>query len=1064
MIRKEFTIKTFLMFINLIMTYSLIFANPIKYPSQTQPGNAELILEGNSYNFSNNLFSASYVLNEGKLTFGGSNEMNLKSGGEIFQVTLGNGTIVKASQMAWNNIHEENLIGNADAVKLSEKDNGKALVATLTYNDLTFNWKAILRDNSHYLRTELKISTTKNTSLKNIIPLRYVVMNENGNAAPQKVGNTRGAVIASDKIFAGVETPLAINMISGENNKNFTPTSWTPESWIVTTTEVPQDILNLGFSDSKVRVSQGKVNVSSAGDWKFKFQYSSGTHRMNLVGVDVVNKDNEVVASDYHIGYTGNAASNNTYNLKINEAGDYILRYFGEVKTETITSSGNIDITKTGSVNYKTNKWSPALWKDAQTTIPEGVLNLGYSKEEIKSIEGKANISASGNINFIFKYSSGSHRMNLVGVDILNDENEVVASDYHYGFTGGSSSDNTYTLNVTEAGDYTLRYFGEIKTETITSSGNITFAGAKVTPTIKNDEITLIEDNTVEPTTEIIGIWSRNTTLKSTETFEVSTVVGMLAENQKRRSFLAYHERERAVPWRSFTLYNSWYELNINRNNDPNPANRMQENQCIPVVNSWKENLYDKYDVGINAFVWDDGWDDFNSLWDFHSGFPDGFENIDELAQEQESGIGAWLGPVGGYGSSKAQRLANWNSTHDPDISNFELSNKEYFDAFVGRCSQMVEDYDMRYFKFDGISTHFSSTGPANEEDAEGILKVVNALREKRPDIFINTTVGTWASPFWFHYSDCVWRQENDYDEIGNQGNSREKWITYRDRLVYKNFVQNSPLCPINTLMTHGLIVTKYGPPAAMSHNNSEKTFNEIVKEMRCAFACGSGMVELYLDHNLMNNIQNKKLWGELAECIKWHRANKDVLPDVHWVGGNPWDGAQANVYGWAAWNQGKSTLALRNPSSTTKAFTTTLREALDIPDYITGKIHLTDAFSNQTQYAGITNKDINIDENITFNIPPFDVVVFNGVDPSTSICKPKAKINLGVVYGENSKINFRNLKKGSYFSIFDIKGTMIKSGKAENANFSISVNNNGLYVVQIIQKNNSQSFKVICR
>jgi len=40
------------------------------------------------------------------------------------------------------------------------------------------------------------------------------------------------------------------------------------------------------------------------------------------------------------------------------------------------------------------------------------------------------------------------------------------------------------------------------------------------------------------------------------------------------------------------------------------------------------------------------------------------------------------------------------------------------------------------------------------------------------------------------------------------------------------------------------------------------------------------------------------------------------MLPDAHWVGGNPWDGSKANVYGWAAWNGEKATLALRNPSA----------------------------------------------------------------------------------------------------------------------------------------------------
>jgi len=59
-----------------------------------------------------------------------------------------------------------------------------------------------------------------------------------------------------------------------------------------------------------------------------------------------------------------------------------------------------------------------------------------------------------------------------IGVSIYlkkDNTNTVIASDYHIGFTGGASSNNTYTLTVPIAGVYTLRYFGETKTERIKS-------------------------------------------------------------------------------------------------------------------------------------------------------------------------------------------------------------------------------------------------------------------------------------------------------------------------------------------------------------------------------------------------------------------------------------------------------------------------------------------------------------------------------------------------------------------------------------------------------------------
>ncbi|MBQ7819410.1 MAG: hypothetical protein IJ341_06890 [Bacteroidales bacterium] len=663
------------------------------FPSLQQAGKATATNEGEKYILSNNLLKAEYLLENGNLKFNGSNALQLAPANDLFYITLGDSTIVKSSEMTMSGAKIEQLKGCEKAIKKVEQYDGYKLTAEFKYNNLTIDWSAVLRDNSHYLRTEMKISAKEDTEMINIVPMEYT-LTDNADAVIVN-GEVRGAPLTSSKIFAGIETPLGINSVEGS--------------------------------------------------------------------------------------------------------------------------------------------------------------------------------------------------------------------------------------------------------------------------TIK-------------------GLWSRATTLKTGDTWSIGAVVGLVAEDQLRRSFLAYHERERAVPYRPFIHYNSWYELNIDRNNFPDPLKRMVESQAVEVIEAWRTNMYEKHDVSIDAFVWDDGWDEFNSFWDFHIGFPNGFAKLDSIAKTMKTGMGAWLGPVGGYGESKAQRLDFWNRNHENQIDNFELSNPEYFNAFIASCSNMVNSYDFRYFKFDGISDIANATGPKNEEDAEGIINVLKALRDIRYDLFFNCSVGTWSSPFWFQYADAVWRQDQDWTTVGDQGDNREKWITYRDHMVYKNFTVASPICPINSIMTHGLIVSKYGPPASAPHDDSEEAAKGIIHEMRCAFGCGSGLIELYVDNDLMSTVgEDGELWAELAECIKWQRNNQDVLADIHWVGGNPWNGEKAEVYGWASWNGKKATLTLRNPNSTEQTFTTTLRQALDIPSYVSGKITLTDAFKNQTQYSGITGESIDIDETITFNMPAFDVVVLNG-------------------------------------------------------------------------------------
>lgn len=673
------------------------WAQAVIFPQKKQPGVAKITQKSNSYQLANKVLKASFINTGGKLYFNGCSELGLQPDTELFKILLGDGSTVAASGMKLEDVKIVTLGEDPSAATASLRYAGKALEARFTYGDLSITWRAVLRDGSHYLRTEMDIKAARDLSMKGIVAMNYLVAKNSAYTAPEVVGNTRGAILASNHIFAGLETPMGLNSCKDEGNA-----------------------------------------------------------------------------------------------------------------------------------------------------------------------------------------------------------------------------------------------------------------------------------------THIEGLWRRNTTLKAGKTWNISSVVGLVAPNQLRRSFLAYSERERAVAWRPYPVYISWYELNIDRNNAPAPSYKgnMTVEQCADVVSHWKTHFYDKYQMAPKAFVWDDGWDQYGT-WTFNPNFPNGFDEPANEAKQMGTGIGAWLGPVGGYGQSGEYRRAYWRSK-----GGMQLSNEDYYNFFIRCCTNMIDRYDFRFFKFDGISAQASAIGPdegtRGEENAEAIISIERAVRQKRPDIFLNTTVGTWASPFWFHFTDAVWRQEGDYGEAGDQGTDRERWITYRDRLVYQNFIQRSPVCPINTLMTHGFILSRWG---AVSKNMD---YDGIVREMRCAFACGSGMVELYNDYKLMDEIKDNQgnagaLWKDLAECIKWQQEQADVLPDAHWVGGNPWDGKKANVYGWAAWNGKKSVLTLRNPSTSAQSFTTTLREALEIPSYVRGKITLTHAFSQAELQGMPINKPIDIDTPLTLNLPGSSVFIYNG-------------------------------------------------------------------------------------
>lgn len=679
-----------------LLSGQTITAQSVIFPQEKQAGNASLVAERGVYTLQNDLLKAHFVAKNNHMFFDGCEQLGLLPGSELFSILLADGREVPASSMYLKSVEELNLTPVEGAAKGSLKLNGKAIEAHFTFEDLSIVWRAVLRDGSHYLRTEMDINANKDVAMRGVIAMKYSFNNKFSKQLPHVVGNTRGAVIANDKIFAGLETPMGIN------------------------------------------------TVASA-------------------------------------------------------------------------------------------------------------------------------------------------------------------------------------------------------------------------PTVE--------------TSVLQGLWSRQTTLQAGKTWNVGAVVGLIAKDQARRSFLAYSERERAVPWRATPVYISWYELNIDRNNSEDYSENMTINQCVDVIKHWNKDFFKKYKKNVKTFVFDDGWDQYG-LWTFNKNFPNGFKEIDKEARKMGSGIGAWLGPVGGYGQSGTYRRNYWK-----DKGGMQLSNPAYYKTFLDACTNMINSYDFRFFKFDGISAQASAIGPdagaRGDENAEAIINIEREVRKIKPDIFLNTTVGTWASPFWFQFTDAVWRQVADYNVIGNQGSDRERWITYRDHLVYQNFVQNSPLCPINTLMTHGFILSKWG---AVS---KDMDYEGIVRELRCAFACGSGMVELYNDYELMNKINKGALWKDLAECIDWQEANADVLPDIHWVGGHPWDGKKANIYGWAAWNGKKAVFTLRNPAAYEQTIKLTLRKALDIPAYVKTTITLNDGFSQGVLGGLKVNEPIDIDKELTLTLPKSSVFVYNGVDGS---------------------------------------------------------------------------------
>ena len=442
-----------------------------------------------------------------------------------------------------------------------------------------------------------------------------------------------------------------------------------------------------------------------------------------------------------------------------------------------------------------------------------------------------------------------------------------------------------------------------------------------------------------------------------------SAAWGVSPKNQLRRSFLYYIERERAVPYHQKLHYNSWFDLSwIDR--------KLNEVSCMDRIQTFADSLIVKRNVKMDAFLFDDGWDNNQTLWQFNGGFTNGFANLSALTKKYNADLGVWISPWGGYEEDKNQRLIYGRKQNPPLETNtngfqfaegFSLSGPVYYKRFYDVVSNFVKNQGVSMFKFDGVGWG-NDTKEANDsygKDIHALLKLIPDLRKVKPDLYFSLTVGTWPSPYWLFYGDAIWRSGDDTGYTGD-GSKRQQWNTYRDNNAYQNIVKRGSLYPLNSLMYHGIIIADHGRPDSLEM--SDKT---IADEIWSFLATGTNLQEMYINPHKLN----KSNWDCLAKAIHWAKENEDIMVDTHWVEGSPVEG---QIYGFASWSPKKAILSLRNPSSGKQTIKIDVTKVFEIPEGFNNDYVFLDARTFDDTRIVAQGKIVEI------TLEPFEVKVYN--------------------------------------------------------------------------------------
>ncbi|WP_124849824.1 enterotoxin [Acidipila sp. EB88] len=449
----------------------------------------------------------------------------------------------------------------------------------------------------------------------------------------------------------------------------------------------------------------------------------------------------------------------------------------------------------------------------------------------------------------------------------------------------------------------------------------------------------------------------RQLPLQSGQSITYGAVIGTSKPGQLRRAFLTYLENERPRRYKPFLHYNSWFDLGY--------TNRFDEAGALDRVHAFGTELVEKRKVQLDSYLFDDGWDDPNTLWGFDSGFPHGFTRVGAAASTYHAGIGVWLSPWGGYDRQKQERVA-YGKSHGYEILNngYALSGPRYYKQFEQTCLDMVDRYHVNQFKFDGTgNADRVFPGSAFDSDFDAAIHLIDRLRGAKPGLFINLTTGTTPSPFWLFYADSIWRGGEDHDFTG-VGSPRQRWMTYRDGQTYRNIVQKGPLFPLNSLMLHGIIYAK----SALDLTSDPK--NEFADEVHSYFGSGTQLQEMYITPKLLTQAN----WDTLAEGARWSRAHAETLKDAHWIGGDP---SLLQVYGWAAWSAKEGIVTLRNPSDHAQSFSLEIGQALELPAAAPGSYILQSVWASRP--GGIRSLHVSKGQVARITLAPFEVVTLAG-------------------------------------------------------------------------------------
>ncbi|WP_162012567.1 alpha-N-acetylgalactosaminidase [Streptococcus sp. S784/96/1] len=360
--------------------------------------------------------------------------------------------------------------------------------------------------------------------------------------------------------------------------------------------------------------------------------------------------------------------------------------------------------------------------------------------------------------------------------------------------------------------------------------------------------------------------------------------------------------------------YNSWYD-------------HMTEIDEKIILDSFSEIYHGFEDNGVHldAYVVDDGWCDYRSVWEFNEKFPSELKNVKSLVNRLGSSLGLWIGPRGGYNGTEVT-MSDWLLEHPELGSKNKLSNDvnladfNYLNRMKSKMLEYQKAYDISYWKIDGWLLKPDAKDCSGDFAMhtmtpvyEFLIQLLTELREERGDrdCWLNLTSYVNPSPWFLQWVNSLWIQiSQDVGFTENAGNDINRMITYRD-IQYKEFLEKRDIqLPLWALYNHEPVYASTAHTWYMDHQ-MYATVEEFEDYLMFIATRGNAFWEFHYSYSMFDD----ERWKANARAIKWIENNYSVLKHSRRIGGDP---EKFEIYGYHCQQPDteKEVVSLRNPSS----------------------------------------------------------------------------------------------------------------------------------------------------